>query len=1164
MNNVILSENFSKERWLDYFDRRSNYFRQIDEEIKRYKDDTFSEVIKLGMLELPEGNRVVIYFIKIKHIITERSLRKFQYNKAVEILKDESVQAGLFIFYDQNYSFRYSLVYPIYLGIKKAYSNYKRFSYYIKAGIPHHTYEQQIGDAKYYSLSEIKNIFSVDPVTKEFYIQISLKFLELVGGERTVGQRRFNYTGCLKLPENNTEYKKQFAVRLLGRLIFCWFLKMKKSENNLPLIPEELISANAVRNCKEKNYYHNIIEPLFFETLNKRKDEREQYIQNGVWNSIPFLNGGLFEADKIDYYDPNNKQLLNTLQIPNDWFIGLFELFEQYNFTVDESTSIDIEIAVDPEMLGRIFENLLAELDKDTGETARKKTGSYYTPRFVVEYIVDNSLYNYITSHLCINKEKIFDLIFNSDKANSFTNSEKLEILELLSNLKIIDPACGSGAFLMGAMQRMLEIISYLDPASEFWKQKIINSVTDQSFRTYLIDKLKNENISYIIKLGLIRDNIYGIDILTMATEISKLRFFLSLIVDENIDDDKENRGILALPNLEFKFIAADSVLDLKSNLEHDVILMPYIADLKKTMNNYFTSMGKEKELFKQEFIQKQREISTTLSESGKLHPDIAYLLNWNPFQNESVDWFNPEWMFGLSESFDIIIGNPPYVCNKSTDKRKVPRYIEKYGISDDLYNYFFLRALELLKPEGIISFITSNTYLTIHSKQNLRISFLDNRIIELIKIDNPFENPLVDPAIISVQKKETIVKNYDFTYKNAKANKDTETDFYNPEIYYPTTELYRKTAFNAFFVPNDFNIKIWHKYQPTVCKLISQYWNLIVTSRHINNNSNILNEYRKNLKPGDITILGLITEGGVGLQTSDNGRFVAVLEGTKESERTKKNRAQKLYEAIRNYGISELNIHTLQETKEFIADLSEKEIWDLFDELKKKYDRDIFGRGYLYKIINNSEKANVESLTPEEMQDGIDNDKPHWVPYDKGDKEGNRWYLKTPFYLDWSKKTVEFLVTNSGKTGAGNPVVRNKNFYFRNGFCWSDIKTVYLKCRLKDRSVYDVTSMSMFSLMPNIPDWFFVCLINSKFISEYVNDFENNTSIFQINDARQLPIIIPTQEQLDFFHSIFNKAYEIQMLKFENKISKNKAEEKLEDIQKNLDYYVYQYYGLD
>ena len=1157
MNNVILSENFSKEGWLDYFDYRSNYFRQIDEAIKRYNDETFTEVIKLGILELPDGNRVVIYFIKIEHIIMERSLRKLQYNKAVDILKDETGQAGLFIFYDQYNSFRYSLVYPIFLGVKKEYSNYKRFSYYIKAGIPHHTYEQQIGVANYDSLSEIKDVFSVDKVTKEFYIQISLKFLELVGGERTVGKKRYNYRGLLKLPENNAEFNRQFSVRLLGRLIFCWFLKMKKSANNLPLIPEELISSNAVSKCKVENYYHTIIEPLFFETLNKRKDEREEQRQNGVWSSIPFLNGGLFEADKIDYYDPNNKQLLNTLKIPNDWFIGLFKLFEQYNFTVDESTSIDIEIAVDPEMLGRIFENLLAELDKDTGETARKKTGSYYTPRFVVEYIVNNSLYNYLSTHLNISRDKILTLVFDIDEAYPFTETEKLEILRLLSNLKIIDPACGSGAFLMGAMQKMLEIISFLDPASEFWKQKIINSVTDPSFKNYLIDKLKNENINYIIKLGLIRDNIYGIDILTMATEISKLRFFLSLIVDENIDDDKENRGILALPNLEFKFIAADSVLDLKSNLEDDLILKPYIEELKTIMNNYFTSMGKEKELFKQEFIQKQIDISTILSESGKLHPDIVSLLNWNPFKNETVDWFNADWMFGLSEGFDIIIGNPPYVCNKSTDKGKVPKYKEKYGISDDLYNYFFLRALELTKPEGIISFITSNTYLTIHSKHNLRIKFLENKIIELIKVDNPFENPLVDPAIISIQKKEKDQGNYEFEYKNAKSKNDTETDFYNPEIYNPNTKIYRNTAFNALFPPNAFNMKIWNIYEPIICRLVIKYWNLIITSRHISKNENYLSEYRKNLKPGDITLLGLITEGGQGMATADNGRFVAVLEGTKESVKIKQSRANQLYKAVINNGVNELNIKSLQEAKEYLADLSEKEIWDLFDDLKNKYDRDIFGRGYLYKIINNSERANVESLTLEEIKYGIDNDKPHWVPYDKGDKEGNRWYLKTSFYLDWSIFSLVYYKTQPSCRWQGY------NFFFRNGFCWSDIKTVYLKCRLKEKSVYDVTSMSLFSLMPDIPDWFFVCLINSKFISEYVNDFVNNTSVFQINDARQLPIIIPNQGQLDIFQKIFNSAYKIQLQKFNNEISKNKAEEKLTEIQNELDSYVYTYYGL-
>jgi len=164
---------------------------------------------------------------------------------------------------------------------------------------------------------------------------------------------------------------------------------------------------------------------------------------------------------------------------------------------------------------------------------------------------------------------------------------------------------------------------------------------------------------------------------------------------------------------------------------------------------------------------------------------------------------------------------------------------------------------------------------------------------------------------------------------------------------------------------------------------------------------------------------------------------------------------------------------------------------------------------------------------------------------------------LKTSFYLDWSIFSLVYYKTQPSCRWQGY------NFFFRNGFCWSDIKTVYLKCRLKEKSVYDVTSMSLFSLMPDIPDWFFVCLINSKFISEYVNDFVNNTSVFQINDARQLPIIIPNQEELDIFQKIFNSAYKIQLQKFNNEISKNKAEEKLTEIQNELDSYVYTYYGL-
>ncbi len=1056
-------------------------------------------------------------------------------------------------------------------GTRRGFSSYKRFSYYISADTPHHTYEQQLSLVRFDNLATIKRAFSVEPVTNEFFIEVSLKFLELVSGERRIGNKSYKYPGILVLPTPNPEAKKEFAVRLLGRIIFCWFLKLKRSLNKIPLIPVSLLSTHAISDHKDNSYYHSVVEPLFFEVLNKRKEVRNAMYRGELWDTIPFLNGGLFEHDAIDFYSPTDSGLsafINTVKIPNQWFIDLFAVFERYNFTVDESTSSDIEIAVDPEMLGKIFENLLAELDKDTGETARKKTGSYYTPREVVDYIVDTSLYHHLTSHvkvdepsirqLKVDEPSIRQLIETPENPPILGQDEVANILDVISSLKIIDPACGSGAFVMGAMQKMIEIIKVLDPSSEYWKEKIVSSIKDPVFKRYIEEKLKAENLYYIIKLGLIRDNIYGGDILTMAVEISKLRFFLSLVVDETIDDDKDNRGILALPNLDFKFIAADYVLDLASSIMHNSNYTPYVNELKDIIDNYFTAYGIEKEQIKHQFIAKQREISLKLSQSALLTPDIAELLNWNPFSNTSVDWFNPEWMLGLNEDFDIIIANPPYVSNKNTDKKKVPLYVDKYGFSDDLYNYFFIRSLDLVKTGGILSFITSNTYLSINSKQNLRTAFLNNRIIEIFKIDNPFENPMVSPAIITVQKAD-VMKSYDVRFKIAEA----QDDFLNPVEYVINTSVYKNTAFNTFFPPTEFNLRVWDKYGKQIKRLITQYWSMIDSSKGIAKNQKYLEEYRSSLKPGDLTLLGLITEGGQGLATADNGRFVGVREKTNEAFRIKQTRAQKLYDAALNNSILEHNINSLQDAKDLLADLTEIEIRELFSKLKRDYGRDIFGSGYLYQIISDSEIADTGKMTTAEINGGIEDDKPHFVAYDKGDKDGNRWFLDTPYLLDWSKEAVHFLVSNSGKKGEGMPVVRNKDFFFREGFCWSDINTVYLKSRLKGKSVHDVKSMSLFTLMPDIPDWFHVCIINSSIISEYVNDFLNNTQTFQINDARQLPIIIPSKDQLEEFHRIFNDAYAIKLMQFADEISNSKAAEKLADIQQTLDAYVLEYYGL-
>ena len=228
-----------------------------------------------------------------------------------------------------------------------------------------------------------------------------------------------------------------------------------------------------------------------------------------------------------------------------------------------------------------------------------------------------------------------------------------------------------------------------------------------------------------------------------------------------------------------------------------------------------------------------------------------------------------------------------------------------------------------------------------------------------------------------------------------------------------------------------------------------------------------------------------------------------------------------------------------------------------IFDSLKEKYGRDIFGQGYIYKLIDDSELAIIDDLTEDEKINGISENKNYYVLYDKGDKDGNRWYLETPFAIAWTKENVKILQTDPKARWQGY------NFFFKTGFCWSDINTTYLKCRLKGKSIHDVKSMSLFSLSEKVPNYYLISLINSKFISLFVDDFVNNTQTFQINDARQLPIIVPTNNQLKRFEDEFNKAYQIKKQQFANEISEKDANELLKPIEQKIDLTVYKLYKM-
>ena len=300
-------------------------------------------------------------------------------------------------------------------------SNPHRYSYLLGKGTKTHTpFKYLIERGRVTSLDELMQRFSVEVVNKQFYDEIAKHFTELVGGERNE-QRYDGLLNIYSVVKPSAKYQ-EFAVRLIGRIMFCWFLKEKKSAAGIPLVPEQILSQNAV--LENSGYYHTTLEPLFFETLNTRYKRRKDIFKNGKYTRIPYLNGGLFAPQTGDYYKFNaalNNGTFGVVTIPDDWFVSLFGVLERYSFTVDENTAYDVELSIDPEMLGRIFENLLAEINPETGESAKKNTGSFYTPRDIVDYMVDKSLFHYLKENTMLANDKLTALIsYGKDDDNEF------------------------------------------------------------------------------------------------------------------------------------------------------------------------------------------------------------------------------------------------------------------------------------------------------------------------------------------------------------------------------------------------------------------------------------------------------------------------------------------------------------------------------------------------------------------------------------------------------------------------------------------------------------------------------------------------------------------------------------------------------------------------
>ena len=281
--------------------------------------------------------------------------------------------------------------------IVRVLSNPRRYSYSLGFGTKTKTaYKFLIEKGKVSTLDELIGRFSIEVVNKQFYSEIATAFTELVGGERN-GKKYEKLLDIYSIVDHN-KYA-EFGVRLIGRIMFCWFLREKRSENGIPLVPDDMLSLKTVTDSN--NYYHQILEPLFFELLNTNQNRRKPEFQTDYYSKVPYLNGGLFSPQTDDHYKYDTLShcgAYGVVSIPNEWFNRLFAVLNEYNFTVDENTAYDIELSIDPEMLGRIFENLLAEINPETGENAKKSTGSFYTPRDKLILFMMNFIEQYKTT----------------------------------------------------------------------------------------------------------------------------------------------------------------------------------------------------------------------------------------------------------------------------------------------------------------------------------------------------------------------------------------------------------------------------------------------------------------------------------------------------------------------------------------------------------------------------------------------------------------------------------------------------------------------------------------------------------------------------------------------------------------------------------------------
>ncbi|MBL7112827.1 MAG: hypothetical protein ISS19_12900 [Bacteroidales bacterium] len=865
------------------------------------------------------------------------------------------------------------------------------------------------------------------------------------------------------------ELKKNFLVRLMARLMFCWFLKEKG------LIRSELLELFSLENNRypltkdieednffsSNSYYRGILQNVFFNCLNVKE---KKTIKDLGWTkyfhtdlalswffTIPYLNGGIF--DKLPEDCSNESIEDDVLGIPNflfygnkaddPGFSGLNEIFKAYKFTIEENTPFEEDIALDPEMLGLVFENLLAELDPNLEESVKKSirrlTGSYYTPRKVIQEMVSENLFLYLIRHISEKsglpsnelKNKIGDLVFRNQYQPDNESLTKV-IVEALDQLRVLDPACGSGAFPMGMLHRVVDILKLIDADNSRWIELKLNNV-DERYREEFKKILTAHLDDYSRKLGIIRDSIYGIDIQPLAVQITKLRFFISLLADQKTGLHEET-VLTPMPNLETKILCADSLKDIQPNL----FSASAIDQLEISRNKFY-----QPEISQEERKTLADEVAGIMNEAfplfsrqitGKEIPgqNRKLLAEWFMHATLAAPFFNMDFFFpevSRAGGFDIVMGNPPYGGYKISDDVRTPLQLE----SKDPYGAFIARFLgeakspSPLRHGGVLAYIVSDTFMTIKSHLPLRKQMMQNYIHKMIRVHPDTFRATVNTAIIICERnvypkgsdgvpiptfnEKHVCQMVDMTNISIHQQYDRFVDILhqtegfelrkqvsNSEyaIYYYPQILIKNNSNLPFFVASPKLFQLMKDQGEDLIKEVDQVNGKTVHKRNITFNTKLVEIY----KLGDVGVAPH------GISTGDNKKYI----------RVKSNRTGQ-YKSIEDYMIC-----------------PEKEILSITEKGKTKgLDKD------WTKL--------TDCFVPFEKGGESDSDD-GWLP---------NYYVPTIYYINWAKGAIEDMKKNVGCAW------KNEKYFFRHGLTFS-ISGIYAPTfRLNSGGVFEAKGSGLF-----------------------------------------------------------------------------------------------------